>query len=77
MHDELMTDMGIEVLLDDRGERPGVMFADLELIGIPFRVTIGDRGLNEGKVEVQARDDGEARPIGLQDVASHLKSLLC
>ena len=51
---------GIEVLLDDRGERPGVMFADLELIGIPHRVTIGDRGLKEGKVEYQGRREAAA-----------------
>jgi prolyl-tRNA synthetase len=75
VHDDL-TNMGIEVLLDDRGERPGVMFADLELIGIPYRVTIGDRGLKEGKVEVQARSDGEATQIDLRDVASHIKSLV-
>jgi prolyl-tRNA synthetase len=52
------------------------MFADLELIGIPYRVTIGDRGLKEGKVEVQARSDGEATQIDLRDVASHLNSLV-
>ena len=52
LHDELEA-AGVEVLLDDRGERPGVMFADLELIGIPHRVTIGERGLKEGKVEYQ------------------------
>jgi len=75
LHDDL-TNMGIEVLLDDRGERPGVMFADLELIGIPYRVTIGDRGLKEGKVEVQARGEGEATQIDLRDVASHLRSLV-
>jgi prolyl-tRNA synthetase len=49
------------VLLDDRDERPGVMFADLELIGIPHRLTIGDRGLKDGKVEYQARTDTELR----------------
>jgi prolyl-tRNA synthetase len=54
LHDELEA-AGIEVLLDDRGERPGVMFADMELIGIPHRITIGDRGLNGGNVEYQAR----------------------
>ena len=56
LHDTLEA-AGIEVLLDDRGERPGVMFADLELIGLPHRVTIGERGLKEGKVEYQARRD--------------------
>jgi len=54
LHDELAA-AGVEVLLDDRGERPGVMFADLELIGIPHRVTIGERGLKEGRVEYQDR----------------------
>ena len=51
LHDELAA-AGVEVLLDDRGERPGVMFADLELIGIPHRITIGDRGLKDGKRRV-------------------------
>ena len=54
LHDELEA-AGVEVLLDDRGERPGVMFADMELIGIPHRITIGDRGLKDGNVEYQAR----------------------
>jgi len=75
LHDAL-SDMGIEVLLDDRGERPGVMFADLELIGVPYRVTIGERGLKEGNVEIQARSDGEGSQIDLKDAASHLKTLL-
>jgi prolyl-tRNA synthetase len=59
LHDELET-AGIEVLLDDRGERPGVMFADMELIGIPHRITIGDRGLKDGNVEYQARTEAGA-----------------
>ena len=59
LHDAL-TAAGIEVFLDDRDERPGVMFADLELIGIPHRVTIGDRGLKEGKVEYQPRGSDAA-----------------
>jgi prolyl-tRNA synthetase len=54
LHDEL-ENAGIEVLLDDRGERPGVMFADLELIGIPHRITVGERGLKQGEVEYQSR----------------------
>ena len=76
LHDEL-SNAGIEVLLDDRGERPGVMFADLELIGVPYRITVGDRGLKEGSVEFQARGDGEARKMGLQEVVGHLQTLLC
>src|SRR5689334_1307007 len=62
LHDQLV-DAGIEVLLDDRGERPGVMFADLELIGIPHRVTIGERGLKEGIVEYQARRDATSTKV--------------
>ena len=76
LHDELEA-AGLEVLLDDRGERPGVMFADLELIGVPFRVTVGDRGLKEGKIEVQARTAQKAESIDLQNAGSHLQSLLC
>jgi len=66
LHDELEA-AGVEVLLDDRGERPGVMFADLELIGIPHRITIGDRGLKEGTVEYQARR-GAAADAGTKTV---------
>ena len=75
VHDELQSD-GIEVLLDDRDERPGVMFADLELIGIPHRVTVGERGLKDGKVEYQERADASAKAIELQSLPNLLKSLL-
>jgi prolyl-tRNA synthetase len=68
---------GIEVLLDDRDERPGVMFADLELIGIPHRIVIGDRGLKEGKVEYQGRRDAAARAVDLQDAFKVVQSALC
>ncbi|MEQ1532244.1 MAG: proline--tRNA ligase [Sideroxydans sp.] len=68
--------VGIEVLLDDRDERPGVMFADLELIGIPHRIVIGDRGLKEGKVEYQGRQDAEAQSIDLQEVLKLVQSKL-
>jgi prolyl-tRNA synthetase len=67
---------GIDVLLDDRGERPGVMFADLELIGIPHRVVIGDRGLKEGQVEYQARTDEQAQSVALSEIVSKLKQAL-
>jgi prolyl-tRNA synthetase len=53
------------VLLDDRGERPGAMFADWELIGVPHRVVLGDRGLKEGKVEYQGRRDEAATKLRL------------
>ena len=72
LHDEL-TGAGVEVLLDDRSERPGVMFADLELIGIPHRVTIGDRGLKESVVEYQARRDPAPVKVPVANVADFIK----
>jgi len=75
LHDELDA-AGVEVLLDDRGERPGVMFADLELIGIPHRITIGDRGLKEGKVEYQARRDAAATTVSVGEIAAFIRGRL-
>ena len=71
-----LTNAGIDVFLDDRGERPGVMFADMELIGIPHRITIGERGLKDGNVEYQARRDTQATPVALADATAHLKARL-
>ena len=68
---------GIDVLLDDRDERPGVMFADIELIGIPHRIVIGERGLKEGMVEYQGRRDAAAQSIPLQNILKLVKSKLC
>ena len=65
-----LTTAGIEVILDDRGERPGAMFADWELIGVPYRVVIGERGLKEGQLEFQARTDAEATQVPVAEVAS-------
>ena len=76
LYAELMAS-GIEVLLDDRDERPGVMFADLELIGIPHRIVIGERGLKDGNVEYQGRRDEKATAIPLQNIVSHIKSATC
>jgi prolyl-tRNA synthetase len=67
---------GIDVLFDDRGERPGVMFADMELIGIPHRVVLGERSLKEGNVEYQARTDAEAQAVALTDIVARLKQVL-
>ncbi|MDR5855438.1 proline--tRNA ligase [Caballeronia sp. LZ062] len=64
-----LQDAGIDVILDDRGERPGVMFADWELIGVPHRIVIGDRGLKEGKLEYQARRDAEASLLPVEEAA--------
>jgi len=59
LHDQLR-DNGVDVILDDRGERPGAMFADWELIGVPHRVVISDRGLKDGQLEYQHRRDSAA-----------------
>ncbi|MBP8205257.1 MAG: proline--tRNA ligase [Giesbergeria sp.] len=67
---------GIDVILDDRGERPGAMFADWELIGVPHRITIGDRGLKEGQVEYQHRRDSAATKVAAADILAHLKGRL-
>ncbi|MFC0167064.1 proline--tRNA ligase [Pseudoduganella danionis] len=64
---------GIDVILDDRGLRPGGMFADWELIGVPHRVVIGDRGLKEGNLEYQGRRDTEATAVPVADVISFIK----
>ena len=61
---------GVDVILDDRGERPGVMLADWELIGVPYRVVIGDRGLKEGKLEYQGRRDPTATAVSAADMAA-------
>ena len=67
---------GVDVILDDRNERPGAMFADWELIGVPHRVTIGDRGLKEGKVEYQHRRDTAATSVPLAEVQTLIRSRL-
>jgi len=60
--------MGVDVMLDDRGERPGAMFADWELIGVPHRVVVSERGLKEGTVEYQGRRDAAATPMTVDAV---------
>jgi len=75
LHDELQA-LGVDVLLDDRGERPGAMFADWELVGVPHRVVLSDRGLKEGQVEYQGRRDAEATKLALAEVLAHLKGKL-
>jgi len=68
---------GIEVLFDDRDERPGVMFADMELIGIPHRVVVGERGLKEGKLEYQGRCDRASTPVAMDELLAFVKARLC
>jgi prolyl-tRNA synthetase len=75
LHDELES-LGVDVMLDNRGERPGAMFADWELIGIPHRVVISDRGLKEGEVEYQGRRDAQATKLPLAQLLPFLKDCL-
>ena len=67
---------GVDVLLDDRGERPGVMFAESDLMGVPHRIVIGDRGLAEGKVEYKGRTDAEAQNLQVADSVAFLRDKL-
>ncbi|MBC3811566.1 proline--tRNA ligase [Undibacterium aquatile] len=71
-----MLEAGIDVILDDRGERPGAMFADWELIGVPHRVVIGDRGLKEGKLEYVGRRDTEATNVPVAEMLAFVQSKL-
>ena len=68
---------GVDVLLDDRNERPGVMFAEMDLIGIPHRIVIGERGLGEGKFEYKGRTDAEAQMVPVGDIEAFLKARMC
>jgi prolyl-tRNA synthetase len=75
LHDELSA-AGIEVLLDDRDARPGFMFADMELIGIPHRIVIGDKGLDAGRLEYKGRRDAEVTIFPIEDVLPFLAERL-
>ena len=75
LHDELAA-LGIDVVLDDRGERPGAMFADWELIGVPLRVVISERGLKAGTLEVQGRRESAATAVPLAEVVATVKARL-
>ncbi|MGD8573100.1 MAG: proline--tRNA ligase, partial [Gammaproteobacteria bacterium] len=68
-----LRDNGIDVLLDDRKERPGVMFADMELIGIPHRVVFSEKGLDAGELEYKGRRDADSRNVPLSDIVPFLK----
>jgi prolyl-tRNA synthetase len=74
LHDALLA-AGVDVLLDDRGERPGVMFAEADLMGIPHRLVIGERGLAEGLVEYKARTSADAESISLSNVVEFMQEL--
>ena len=77
--DKLLGDLlaaGVDAILDDRGERPGAMFADWELIGVPHRVVVGERGLKEGKLEYQGRRDTEATAVAAADILGFVQTKL-
>ena len=67
---------GVDVLMDDRNERPGVKFADMELVGIPHRIVIGDRALADDKIEYKGRRDSESQLVGRADILDFLKARL-
>jgi prolyl-tRNA synthetase len=71
-----LLEAGVDVILDDRGERPGVMFADWELIGVPHRIVIGERGLKEGKLEYQGRRDTAATAVPAEQMAAFIREKL-
>jgi prolyl-tRNA synthetase len=75
LHQDL-TDAGIDVLLDDRDARPGFKFADADLIGIPVRITVGDRGLKEGKLELKRRTAAEPEMVDVAGVIAAVKAAL-
>jgi prolyl-tRNA synthetase len=75
LHDELAA-AGIDVMLDDRGERPGAMFADWELIGVPHRVVISDRGLKDGQLEYQGRRDTQPAKVPVAEIAAFVRGRL-
>ena len=75
LHDQLEA-LGVDVMLDDRGERPGAMFADWELIGVPHRVVLSERGLKEGQLEVQGRRDAAPSNVAVPDALRALRERL-
>ena len=73
LHDDLQA-AGVDVMLDDRGERPGAMFADWELVGVPHRVVLSERGLKEGQAEYQGRRDAQATKVAVADLLATLSA---
>jgi prolyl-tRNA synthetase len=76
LRDQLLA-AGVDVILDDRDERPGVMFADWELIGIPHRIVVGERGLKEGKIEYKGRREADATMVPASEAVQFLRGKLC
>jgi len=68
-----LVDAGVDVIIDDRPDRAGVKFSDAELVGIPFRITIGKRGLADGVAELTDRATGETVKVPLDEIAEHAR----
>ena len=68
--------IGFDVLLDDRDERPGVIFADMDLIGIPHRLVLGDKGLAKGVIEYKGRKDKQVREVPLGEIVRTLRETI-
>jgi prolyl-tRNA synthetase len=75
LYEQLLAD-GVDVVLDDRDERPGAMFADWELIGVPVRVTVGERSLKEGRVELLVRRGMQSEAVPVGEAAPAVRRLL-
>ena len=73
---QTLVDAGFDILFDDRGQRPGVAFADMDLIGIPHRLILGERGLDEGNVEYKRRADSHSTEFAIDDVVTELQQLM-
>lgn len=71
-----LLEAGIEVIIDDRSERPGVKFKDADLIGYPIRVTVGNKAVDEGRVEVRLRKTGDTRDLPVEEVVTYVKNLV-
>jgi len=71
-----LSEKRVEVLLDDRDERPGVKFKDADIIGIPLRVTVGEKNLKQGKVEIKARSSGEVTLVNLKEASERIMAMI-
>jgi len=71
-----LQEIGVDVLLDDRNERPGVKFKDADLVGIPLRVTIGPKALEKGRVELRRRREGQTEEVALGEVIKKTNSII-
>jgi len=72
-----LSEKGAEVLLDDRDDRPGVKFKDADIIGIPLRLTVGEKNLRKGKVEIKVRGSGEVMGVGLEEAPERIMEMIC